>query len=101
MITPADLVADESTAEMEAAVGELDETERTTVETAVLTEAGKRRHYEFTLRRITSGEEPAYGGIGRDITAEKQAQREREAISLIWMITSSTTMQPLDLSSRP
>lgn len=79
-MTPADLVADEAAAEMEAAIEDLDETERTTVETVVLTEAGKRRHYEFTLRQITSGEEPAYGGIGRDVTAEKRAQREREAI---------------------
>jgi len=79
-LTPADLVAEESTAEMAAAVDTLAETDTTTIETVVPTADGERRYYEFTLRQITNGDEPAYGAVGRDITERKRAEREREAI---------------------
>jgi len=79
-MTAADIVADDEGEKMRAAIDSLDETERTTVETVVLTAGGERRHYEFTLQQLTNGAEPAYGAIGRDITERKRAEQEREAV---------------------
>ncbi|RJX42294.1 two-component system sensor histidine kinase/response regulator [Halonotius aquaticus] len=80
-MTPGDIVADEDADTMQDAIEALDETERTTVETVLVTDAGARRHYEFTLQQLTEADgEPTYGAIGRDITERKRAQQEREAI---------------------
>jgi len=80
-MTPGDIVANEEANTMQDAIEALDETERTTVETVLVTDAGARRHYEFTVQQLTEADgEPTSGAIGRDITERKRAQQERAAI---------------------
>lgn len=76
----ADLVTEEATPEMEAAVSAVTESSTSTVEVPVPTNNGEQRYFEFTFHQLKTGEEPVYGGVGRDITERKRLEREHETI---------------------
>lgn len=77
--TPDDLTAERSETLQDAA-DSLTAGESTVVETVLVTAAGERRYYEFTLQQLETDGKETYGAIGRDITEYKRAEREREAI---------------------
>jgi PAS domain S-box-containing protein len=79
-MTPADFFPTADADRVTETIAEAVETGSKKVEAELVTATGASIPYEFTLRPVPDDESLAFAGIGRDITARRKAERERDGI---------------------